>query len=278
MSIREQSRLQDLRIAKLIRLLQTASNPTLLWEMSSTFDVDGENFSDRFGEEFGFPPISLTSISGSVVDEIQTYTSREIPSKIVKVTQMTRDLVDKGNKVIIWSTFIHNMDVLQREMLKELDPIVINGTVPKDGDSETRDHLLNRFKNENSMVLIASPASLAESVSLHKNLKGENVCNHAIYLDRNFNGAQYMQSMDRIHRIGMDESAKVEYHLIIAENTIDEVIHRRLNEKQDEMLRALNDDMLNDLNMDPTPTRVETEDLDADYRAVVEHLRHTCGR
>ena len=70
---------------------------------------------------------------------------------------------------------------------------------------------------------------MGESVSLHKNLNNEKVCEHAIYLDRNFNAGQYMQSMDRIHRIGMDPNSHVQYHLIIGTNTIDQAINRRLN-------------------------------------------------
>ena len=67
--------------------------------------------------------------------------------------------------------------------------------------------------------MIATAASLGESVSLHLHL-GKKVCSNAIYLDRNFNGAQFMQSMDRIHRIGMLPETVVNYHLIVAKNTI----------------------------------------------------------
>ena len=281
MNIQDQAQLQRFRMAKLIRLLQASSNPTLLSEMSSTFDVTGEEFKDRFGEAFGMAPImdNVPGVDGSLIDKIRGYTKHEIPSKIFRVSSLTRKLVNEGNKVIIWSTFVHNMNVFQDSTLKDLEPIVINGTVPREGDGpETRDKLINRFKNKKSMVLIASPASLAESVSLHKNLRGENVCNHAIYLDRNFNGAQYMQSMDRIHRIGMDGSAEVRYYLIVAQGTIDEAIDRRLKEKQEEMLKALNDDMLESLDINPRPRIIDSNEFDKDYQAVVKHLREVYGK
>ena len=268
MSMQDQSRLQKFRMAKMIRLLQTASNPTLLKQFSSTFAVDGE----QFGEAFGLPKFPLPD-DRSLIEEIEHYTDYGIPSKITQVSKLARDLVGGGNKVIIWSTFVHNMSVLQNA-LRDLDPIIINGTVPVEGEGvETRDSLLGRFKNGSNMVLVASPASLAESVSLHKNLKGENVCNHAIYLDRNFNGAQYMQSIDRIHRIGMDENTEVNYHLLIAKNTIDEAIDRRLKEKYRDMLKALNDDMLESIDINPIPKRIDREEFERDYREVVEHLR-----
>lgn len=272
-NIRDQAQLQKFRMAKMIRLLQTASNPTLLTEFSSTFDIDNE----AFAEAFGMPRSTLPNINQTIIDRVRNYTNLEIPSKITRVAKLTRDIVNKGEKVIIWSTFVHNMYVLQ-DTLKDLDPVVINGTVPIDGVGvETRDMLINQFKNESKMVLIASPASLAESVSLHKNLRGENVCNNAIYLDRNFNGAQFMQSMDRIHRIGMDETVQVKYYLIIAQDTIDEVIHQRLNEKHSDMLVALNDDMLNTLNIDPAPKYINDEEMNKDYQEMINHLRKIYG-
>lgn len=277
MSILDQSHLQKLRMAKMIRLLQTASNPTLLGQFSSTFDVDGDKFQEAYGLPPSIGPQSLPNVDSSIIEVIKNYTDYEVPSKITRTKKLAHDLVNEGNKVIIWSTFIHNMTVLQ-DVLGDLDPIVINGTVPTEGDGlETRDVLINRFKNDSNMVLVASPASLAESVSLHKNLRGENVCSHAIYLDRNFSGAQYMQSMDRIHRIGMDTATKVKYHLLIAKDTIDEVINCRLNEKYADMLTALNDDMLQSLDIDPIPKRIDDKEFEMYYRDMIAHLRKMYG-
>ena len=70
---------------------------------------------------------------------------------------------------------------------------IINGTV----SGEDRQVAINNFKNGNSMVMIANPATLAESISLHK------CCQNAIYVNRNYNAAQFIQSKDRIHRINM---------------------------------------------------------------------------
>lgn len=272
-TIQDQSRLQKFRIARMVRLLQTASNPSLLHEMASEFDINSKTFS----EEFGLAPseIKLPGIENSIIDKIAHYSEFEMPSKMVKAAQIARDLVEKDNKVIIWNSFLHNMDIFKNDLLVDLKPIVINGHTPKDSNEpENRDDLINEFKNsEEPKILIASAASLGESVSLHKNLKGENVCNHAIYLDRNFNGAQYMQSMDRIHRIGM-KKVDVEYHIITAKNTIDGVINRRLNEKWKDMLNALNDDMLKSLDNNPEPETINSTEFNKDYQALIGHLRN----
>ena len=271
--IHDQAKLQKFRIAKMIRLCQTASNPTLLHEMSDTFDVN----SDTFTEEFGLPCTidKLPSLNSSIIDQIIHYSDFEIPTKMITASNLAKDLINDGKKVIIWNSFIHNMSIFKNTLLLEFDPIVINGQTTKDPDElENRDKLINRFKNDpDSKVLIASPASLGESVSLHKNSKGEDVCNHAIYLDRNFNGAQYMQSMDRIHRIGMNKNTVVHYHLIIAKNTIDEVINHRLDEKWHDMLDTLQDDMLQSLDINPDPDTIDPTVFDKDYKETVAHLR-----
>lgn len=273
MNIRDQGQLQKFRMAKMVRLLQTASNPSLLLEKSSEFGIDKETFSEEFG--FACEINNLPDIDSTLVEQIKNYSDYEIPSKIAKASILARELVEKGNKVIIWNSFIHNMSIFQNTLLEEFDPIVINGTISRNTSEEVnRDKLITEFKNNpESKVLIASPASLGESVSLHKNSKNESVCNHAIYLDRNFNGAQYMQSMDRIHRIGMNKSIEVNYYLFIAEKTIDEVIDRRLNEKWKNMLNALKDDMLQSLEIEPTPETLNDNEFNEDYKQTIEYLR-----
>lgn len=52
-----------------------------------------------------------------------------------------------------------------------------------------------------------------------------------------------MQSLDRIHRIGLEPSELVTYHILKAKNTIDDTIDRRLEEKQENMLRLIEDDL-----------------------------------
>ena len=51
-------------------------------------------------------------------------------------------------------------------------------------------------------VIITNPHTLAESVSLHKS------CHDAVYVELNFNLSQYLQSRDRIHRLGIPSNTK----------------------------------------------------------------------
>ncbi len=278
-SLEEQSRLQRFRIARMIRLLQSASNPSLLFEMSHEFNVNSPLFNsprEMVSAQLGFDVDSIDNNdlkNLSISDKIAKYSEIEIPSKIRKVASLTKDLVNKGEKVLIWSSFLLNMHIYEEDVLKEFEPILIYGDVSRDPDDQpNRDDLVNRFKNDpDCKVLIATPASLGESVSLHKNAKEESVCRNAIYLDRNFNGAQFMQSVDRIHRIGMPEDVTVNYHLVIGRDTIDEQIHQRLWEKWEDMTRALNDPFLQNIDFDVI--HESKDEFERDYDALVQHLR-----
>ena len=271
--MREKAKLQRFRVAKMIRLLQAASNPTLIYEKSDEFDVTNE--------EFGVPKqkVSLTSIkheSPDTYEKIVSYSSKEIPAKLVEATKLAKELLAKGEKVIIWSSFVTNMEIFENQLLKEERPILIYGDVSKDEeDEDNRDKRIQEFKDDpNPRILIATPASLAESVSLHINSKtGEKVCSNAIYLDRNFNGAQFMQSMDRIHRLGMAQDTKVTYHLIIGKRTIDEKIDERLWQKFTDMSNALNDSWPTILDYDGTREEISKEEAQKDFNALVDHLK-----
>lgn len=290
-SLGEHSKLQPFRRAKMIRLLQTASNPTLLHEHSIDFAVTGKHFhtpgdynfedddsdspSTILSGEFGFEvdEIDNSDLTNSEVSEkISRYSELEIPIKITETASLAKQLVNQDEKVVIWSTFLLNQYILQ-DVLNELNPIVINGNVPINPDIPgNREELIHKFLNEpDSKILIGTASSIGESVSLHLNDKKESVSKHAIYLDRNFNGAQFMQSVDRLHRVGMPDDVNVTYHLIIGRNTIDERINDRLKVKWSNMLKALNDDFLEGVNFDAI-TKSDTE-LDQDYQELVESIK-----
>jgi SNF2 family DNA or RNA helicase len=277
-NIRDQAKMQKFRMAKMIRLLQTASNPSMLVERSHEFDVNSERFGEQLKEQFGLAEhkIKISGIKDSkIYDKVLNYSTMEIPSKLVKAWEIAQDLMKRGEKVIIWSAFKLNMYVFQNQLFKDQKPILINGDISKDPDDDVnRDKLIREFKNDpNPRVLIATAASLGESVSLHQTIIGDKVCSHAIYLDRNYNGAQFMQSMDRIHRIGMLEDTKVQYHIIIAKNTIDVKIDQRLWEKNEDMHSALNSADLEPLEYDGKVIDIMGSEFDKDYNSLVEHLR-----
>ncbi len=215
--------LREWRKARAIRLLQVASNPTLLRQKS---------------KEFSLPPMELEDLP--LRQGIEYYAKYEIPSKFDAVMRLSNELCIAGNKIIIWSSFIHNLTMLSK-LLSKYQPVAIHGSVPvtsNDDDDFSREARIHQFKTDpNCKIMLANPAACAESISLH------DVCHHAIYLDRTFNCAHYLQSLDRIHRIGLPEDQVTSYYLLSSENTIDEIVNARLLEKIGNMRSILEDDL-----------------------------------
>ncbi len=220
---KDRDALREWRRARAIRLLEIASNPALLRQQS---------------DEFVLPPLELGS--SPLNQAIEHYAKYETPCKFRAVTRLVTRLCAAGKKVIVWSSFVHNLEMLGKA-LTQFNPVVVHGGIPfasSDEEEATREQLIARFKADARVrLLIANPAACAESISLHM------VCHHAVYLDRTFNCAHYMQSLDRIHRIGLRADQKTDYFLVSARDTIDEVVHARLKQKMLDMERVLEDDL-----------------------------------
>lgn len=214
---------REWRRARAIRLLQVASNPTLLRKQC---------------DEFSLPPMDLGEFS--LKHGIEYYAKYEVPEKFSKLKILVKDICDRGNKIIIWTSFIHNLKMLSN-LFSVYSPVSIHGSVPissTDNDDLTREQLITQFKTDDQCrLLLANPAACAESISLH------DVCHHAIYLDRTFNCAHFMQSLDRIHRIGLNSDQETCYYLMSADNTIDNIVNSRLKEKMENMEHVLEDDL-----------------------------------
>jgi len=120
--------------------------------------------------------------------------------------------------------------------------------------------------------LVANPAAASEGISLHK------ICHTAIYVDRSFNAAHYLQSVDRIHRLGLAPGVGTNIEIIECRKTIDEVVYERLKSKVDRMAEVLKDKSLK-INEDDYAFEDDTDDLsiigldERDAVAIINYLR-----
>lgn len=236
--------LMNLKKAVLIRKMQISANPSLLKKsIISSMDELKEEYIEYADKED-----SVINILAKADKELsQQFTE----SRLVKLINMfergavetnknrtavelTYKLVMEGKKVLVWDIFVKNMDVLKTMIEAKIGrPIeLINGSV----SGAERQQSIKRFREGDSMVLLANPATLAESISLHR------VCQNAIYVNRNFNAAQFIQSKDRIHRINMPEGTTAHYYFIENVDTIDTAISERLEIKENRMLEILDAD------------------------------------
>ena len=191
------------------RLLQFVSNPSLL------------------GSDLNFANPNMLA---AVLEE------GEGP-KLRYVLRKTRKLTSEGKKVLIWSSFVRNVEYMS-DRLADLGAVYIHGGVDAgdEDDDETREGKIKVFHDDpNCMVMVANPAAASEGVSLHR------ICHHAIYLDRTFNAAHFLQSQDRIHRFGLPPDQDTTIEIVECRGTVDDTVHQRLLNKINAMSDALND-------------------------------------
>lgn len=224
--------------AKLIRLRQASTNPSLL---STTLKDSLEN--NEITGEYD-PNAKFTTYNDEFVNDseffnkICNYINFEIPKKYTEIKKIIEhDILPTKGKVIIWTIFIQNAKELMNYLQKNnINSKLLIGEI----EQSEREGTIERFNNpENNefQVIIANPFSVAESISLHKG------CHNAIYLERDYNCSNFLQSKDRIHRVGLEKNQITTYYYIISNHSIDEVINDRLNVKVDRMEKIMNDDI-----------------------------------
>lgn len=162
--------------------------------------------------------LRLTQIASNPALIDKSYS--EEPAKFRLLDNLIRDVILRGEKTIIWTGFVDNI-LLLKNRFSTHKPLVIYGDIP----IKERTDIAKRFQElDNNKILIANPAAAREGLTLTK-------ANNAIYLDRNFNLVDYLQSQDRIHRISQDKECNI--YKILAKNSIDEYIDRVIEVKTD---------------------------------------------
>ncbi len=168
----------------------------------------------------------------------------ESSTKFKAVCELARKITDNGEKVLIWSGFKGNIRLLLEELV-DLNPVEVDGSTFSGDEEEegTRDYNIKKFKTDPScMVMIANPAAASEGISLHIDREKKLLCKNAIYLDRNFNAAQFIQSVDRIHRLGITWKPNV--FILKTVNSMDSRVQERLDEKIEALQKLLDDPSL----------------------------------
>lgn len=221
--------------ARLIRLRQAATNPALLEKpIKETLSEDDYELASLKGVRV---PDEFQNDS-EILSKIYDYAKMETPQKFTEVKRIVEDkIINSGAKVIVWTIFIQNAKGLQEYLAKHsIKSKLLIGEV----DQPEREKIIDKFNdpaNKEFQVIIANPFSVAESISLHKG------CHNAIYMERDYNCSNFLQSKDRIHRVGLSPSQETNYYYILSRDSIDEVIDDKLKEKVKRMEVIIDDDI-----------------------------------
>ena len=249
--------------ARTIRLMQAASNPTMLRSPLNDF-FDDEDFPIE-----AYHAIDDSDVLKAIID----YETSEIPTKYIATKNLVQQILSDGGKVVIWACFIHTINELKNYLEREGIPCQeLYGATPveregiDDDSAFTREKIVKAFQSSECpfKVIIANPFAVAESISLHK------ACHNAIYVERSFNAAHFIQSKDRIHRYGLKPGTVTNYDYILSQGTIDETVDTRLTEKERRMTEIMESMPI------PLFTNISEDFGDDDIKALLrDYVRRT---
>ncbi|WP_206061641.1 helicase-related protein [Nonomuraea basaltis] len=170
-----------------------ATSPALLIEGSNPY------------EPLAYGPSPLEAAPGdSLYALLRDLPSYELSPKYQEAVQIVATNAAAGRKTIVWTTFVRNITTLA-ELLSPHCPAVVHG------GTADRDEEIRRFREDpDCMLLISNPATLGEGISLHQ------VCHDAIYVDRDFMVGRFLQSLDRIHRLGLAPGTETRVTILVA--------------------------------------------------------------
>lgn len=165
--------------------------------------------------------------------------------RLQEAVRIARESAEADQKIVVWVPFTQTIHRLAAELSEHGARTLFGGTPTGDADEDgTREQIIAEFHDSpGCRVLIANPAAGGEGISLHK------VCHHALYVGRSYNATHYMQSRDRINRLGLPAGVTTRMTILessapIRVGSIDLSVRRRLDAKIQQLADALDDDDL----------------------------------
>ena len=145
---------------------------------------------------------------------------------------LDRLIQQEGKKVVVWSFYKLSLSEISSRYKKY-------GVVKIDGgtSSSERKEAINKFQNNPKIKLfVGNPAAAGAGITLH-------AASDSIFVSLSDQAAQFLQALDRTHRIGQKANA-VCYHILVCKGTIEKNQIKILREKemiQHQLLHARGD-------------------------------------
>ena len=159
-------------------------------------------------------------------------------AKLPGIKDYVNYLVDNSCKFLIFAHHTEVLDAIEDEIIQDkIGYIRIDGKV----QIEKRQELVNKFQtDEECLVAILSITACATGLTLTK-------ASTVVFAELHFTPSIMIQAEDRAHRIGQDAGC-VNIHYLVGEDTLDVLLFRKLNEKQNIVSTTL-DNKSKDLNV-----------------------------
>ena len=143
-------------------------------------------------------------------------------AKLPGIKDYVNYLVDNSCKFLIFAHHAEVLDAIEDVIITDkIGYIRIDGKVPV----EKRQELVNKFQtDEECLVAILSITACATGLTLTK-------ASTVVFAELHFTPSIMIQAEDRAHRIGQDAGC-VNIHYLVGADTLDVLLFRKLNEKQ----------------------------------------------
>lgn len=140
------------------------------------------------------------------------------PAKFLELDEIVREVVEEGEqKIVVWTNYLGNVRELV-ERYSALGAAAFSGEV----SARVRAETVRAFQERSEpRVLVAVPAAGGVGITL-------TAAQTAVYVDKTWNAEHWIQSVDRLHRIGQTGTVTV---ISLHASKIDRLIHANLRRK-----------------------------------------------
>jgi hypothetical protein len=150
------------------------------------------------------------------------------PAKFLELDEIVQEIVhEQGQKMVVWTNYLGNVSEL-------CDRYRAYGAAPFSGEvsAADREKTVRAFQESDTpKILVAVPAAGGVGITL-------TAAQTAVYVDKTWNAEHWMQSVDRIHRIGQHGTVNV---ISLLGCKVDQIIHWNLRRKEQGQARVLGD-------------------------------------
>ena len=164
--------------------------------------------------------LSLTTRLRQATASPWVLSSEDIPSaKVDRAKDLVEEIVENGDKVIIFSVFKDPLNKLYTE-LSQYNPVLVTGDI-QDSQVEINKKIFQ--ENSECKLMLATTQKAGTGLTL-------TAASYAIFLDTPWTAAEFEQAQDRIHRIGANKNVFI--YELITKDTIDERVHDIVQTKE----------------------------------------------
>lgn len=169
--------------------------------------------------------LRLRQVNGSpeLIDESIPVDAKYITknAKLKRTLELVDEIVERGEKVAIFSNWVAPLKTLYKFIASRHKTCCFTGTM-SEADRQKHKHVF--INNPEYKIMIGTIGALGTNHTL-------TVANNVIFYDSPWTHAERNQAIDRCHRISAKSNVNV--YTIITKDTIDETVHKILEEKKD---------------------------------------------